>query len=117
MGTKSTPRPDAQAPRIPTEPFDSGGAIGQSRGACPDKFRASLQSATAAREVIGLPVTINEQPDGDFIARHETLGVIGRLTGLDIWHRRCLVLDTYVGMIEEGRDSGPTVQLSRIADR
>lgn len=116
MGTKSKPRPDAQAPRVPSEPFPSQPGTALANTACPDEFSARLAEYERGMAVSGTVVMVHEATNGDLVVADANGRNIGRLTGVGPHRRRCLLAESYVGVVVKEDGDGPRVQLERIAD-
>ncbi len=114
MGTKSKPRPGAQTPRVPSEPFASAQDTGREHPPCPDEFSAPLAEYVADTAVDGVAVTVRENGAGDLVVANAD-GDIGRLTGVGARKRRCLLAEPYVGVVVKEDGDGPRVQLERVA--
>ena len=117
MGTKSKPRPHAQTPRVPSEPFSTEAGAQAESTPCPDEFSAPLAEYERGMAVDGTTVTIRENEVGDLVVAGIDGRDIGRLTGVGPRKRRCLLDEPYVGVVVKEDGDGPRVRLERLADR
>ena len=116
MGTKSKPRPGAQTPRVPSEPFPNAQDTEWERTPCPNEISAPLAEYVADTAVDGVTVTVRENEAGDLVVADVDGRDIGRLTGVGARKRRCLLAEPYVGVVVKEDGDGPRVQLERVAD-
>lgn len=115
MGTKSKPRPGAQTPRVPSEPFPSQPDTALENTPCPNQITVALAEYTAGVAAAGAVVTVREVANGVLAVMNADGNAIGRLAGVRQHQRRCLLAEPYVGVVKEEGD-GPRVQLERVAD-
>ena len=117
MGTKSKPRPHAQTPRVPSEPFNTEAGAQAESTPCPDEFSVRLAEYVAGTAVAGVTVTVREDEAGDLVVADMSGKDIGRLTRLGPHRRLCLLTESYAGVVVREDGDGPSVQLERLAGR
>ena len=115
MGNTVRHRLGARAPQPPTETLGTRRGQGPAEESCPDRIVALLKGSAAATSAIGEQVAVQVVASGDLIVVHASYGPLGRLAGIEPRLRQCLSRESYVGLVAEGRGSGPEVLLSRVA--
>lgn len=117
MGTKSKPRPHAQTPRVPSEPFSTESGAQAGSLPCPDEFSARLAEYERGVAVNGTVVTVSEAANGDLVVADVNGTNIGRLTGVGSHRHHCLLTEPYKAVVVKEDGDGPRVQLERLAGR